>query len=730
VGVQGFDTGFSATSRPAAAGVHPTCVFRAVAASSLLLLLAALLLLAPGSPAGAQGRFISGGAFALSVKSSLAWVSVAPTPAGIAGAASDPAAGFGPLNGERSLVKVPGLAALGEATASSKGEVAGGTVTSQSRLTGGSVAGGLVAVADIATTCTATTAGVRGSGQFSGVVVAGTAVAAAPAPNTVIAVAGVLRAVVNEQIRTDVAGTTSLVMRGLDVQILPQLPGSPILQIVVAESRCTVTAGVATPTTANTAARATTATTAGTRPPITFPIAGPVPTTTATTTSTVPATPANPPTTTPTSSPRHQAPVTPRLAVATSAGTASGPPGVGLRVSGSGYLGCADVVVFFERTRIGTTQPDHEGAIDQGGLAVPGDAATGGHEITAECRPVDRHRSATAAFEVTKAAIHRSAFVTSVAEPAQVATGITPIAASALVTLVLILLVAFPSELFNSTLDENYAEVRGWFGLRARNPRRRPRWWQISAFLAFVLAGGALYSVLSPDFGLNRSSLALALGFTVSLVIITVVFRLPSLFVVHRRYCEWAELRILPGTALVAAACVVLSRLLHFQPGYLYGLVAGLSLRHQLAKDTTGRVTSAAALSILVISVLAWFGRAPLAAAAARPHASFWVLAAEASLAALFVVGVESMVISLIPLRFLEGGKLTAWSRTAWFVIFGLGLFAFVHLLLRPTSGYVATTAGASRFVVVALFVGFGLFSIGFWAYFRFRPARPELRPA
>jgi hypothetical protein len=418
--------------------------------------------------------------------------------------------------------------------------------------------------------------------------------------------------------------------------------------------------------------------------------------------------------------------VTPKLAVSTPAGVSSGPPGVGLRVTGAGYQGCSEVIVFFDHSRIGTTNPDGAGEIDQGGLAVPGDARAGGHQVTAECRPADRHPSATAGFEVVKAAVHRSAFVTSVAEPTQVATGIGPIATSALITLVLVLLVAFPSELFNSTLDENYDEVRGWFGLRARNPRPRPRWWQLSAFLAFVLAGGALYSVLSPDFGLNRSSLALALGFTVSLVIISVVFRLPSLFVVHRRYCEWAELRILPGTAVVAAACVVLSRLLHFQPGYLYGLIAGLSLRHQLAKDTTGRLTSAAALAILLISVLAWFGRAPLAVAAARPHASFWVVTAEASLAALFVVGVESMVISLIPLRFLEGGKLTAWSRTAWFVVFGLGLFAFVHLLLRPTSGYVATTAGASRFVVVAMFIGFGLFSIGFWAYFRFRPARPE----
>ena len=245
---------------------------------------------------------------------------------------------------------------------------------------------------------------------------------------------------------------------------------------------------------------------------------------------------------------------------------------------------------------------------------------------------------------------------------------------------------------------------------------------------------GVLYSALSPEFGLNRSSIALALGFCLSLVIVTVLFRLPALFVVHLRFHEWAKLRVLPGTAVVAALCVLLSRLLHFQPGYLYGLIAGLSLRHQLAKDTTGRVTWAAGLAILAISVLAWFGRAPLASAAARPHAGFWVILAEACLTTLFVVGLESIVISMIPLRFLEGGKLTAWSRAAWLTVFGLGAYAFVHILLQPTSGYVADTAGASRFVVIALFVGFGVLSIAFWAYFRFRPERTpaprEVAPA
>jgi hypothetical protein len=249
---------------------------------------------------------------------------------------------------------------------------------------------------------------------------------------------------------------------------------------------------------------------------------------------------------------------------------------------------------------------------------------------------------------------------------------------------------------------------------------------QALAVGGFIVLGGVLYGFLSPDFGLNRSSLALALGLSVALALITVVFRLPFLLHSRQHHGEWARLKVLPGTALMAVACVALSRLLSFQPGYLYGLIAGLEFRRE-AEDTTGRLTSLAALTILIIALVAWGARAPVAAAAAREGAGFWVVVADACLATIFVAGLTTLVFSLIPLRFLEGTKVTRWSRAAWVGLFASGLFAFVHILLQPSSGYVGHTQSNRKWVVIALFVGFGLFSIAFWAYFRFRPARTHL---
>ena len=368
--------------------------------------------------------------------------------------------------------------------------------------------------------------------------------------------------------------------------------------------------------------------------------------------------------------------------------------------------------------------PDAAGRLSEDDLSVPGDAAAGPHEVSASCRSSGRLLRAAAAFDVVDVgSVHRSAFVTSLAEPDQVGTSARSILLSAAGALAMLLAVAFPSQLFNSTLDENYDEVRGWFGFHRPHDDEAVRH-QVVEFVGFVLLGGLLYGLLSPGLGFDRSSAALVVGLSLSLVVVSLGFRLPHLLYVHHRDGEWGRLRVLPGTAAVAVGCVALSRLVHFQPGYLYGLIAGLALRRQLETDTNGALTAASAVSIFAVGILAWIARVPVAHAAAGPHPSLWAVGLEACLAAITILGIETVVICLIPLRFVEGSKLEAWSRTAWALVFGLAAFGYVHVLLRPDSGYVAATS--SRTTVVVLFLVFGLLSVAFWAYFRFRAPRPS----
>ena len=80
----------------------------------------------------------------------------------------------------------------------------------------------------------------------------------------------------------------------------------------------------------------------------------------------------------------------------------------------------------------------------------------------------------------------------------------------------------------------------------------------------------------------------------------------------------------------------------------------------------------------------------------------------------------------MLPLRFLPGAAVFAWSRRTWTALFVLSAFGFLHVLVNPQSGYLADTTRTPMLTIVVLFVVFGLVSVGLWAYFRFRPSRSE----
>jgi hypothetical protein len=61
-----------------------------------------------------------------------------------------------------------------------------------------------------------------------------------------------------------------------------------------------------------------------------------------------------------------------------------------------------------------------------------------------------------------------------------------------------------------------------------------------------------------------------------------------------------------------------------------------------------------------------------------------------------------------------------------WFVLIGLGVLGFAHVLLNPSAGYLADTTRTSFFTLVGLLLVFGIASVLFWGYFRFRPKRKQ----
>lgn len=303
----------------------------------------------------------------------------------------------------------------------------------------------------------------------------------------------------------------------------------------------------------------------------------------------------------------------------------------------------------------------------------------------------------------------------------------------------IVLLVPFPSALFNSTLEENYEEItgnlrkfkdsvrsrlRGLFAGKGEGvegvstPRAesdKPQFWKTRlGFVAFVALSALIYSLLDPSFGFHADALTTFSGLFLGLILTLVAFLVPVWWLARSSGTKMTVL-VIPGSILVAIACVVISRLADFQPGYLYGLIIGFGFTRELSRIDEGRIEGIAVASGLGASIVSWLvlplvrgveGGLPIV---------------ETALVTVVVAGLEVALFGMLPLRFLPGERVRAWNKKFWMIVLGLAAFAFIHILLNSASGYVAG-AGSSTTTVIILLVVFGALSAFFWAFFRFRP--------
>ena len=311
--------------------------------------------------------------------------------------------------------------------------------------------------------------------------------------------------------------------------------------------------------------------------------------------------------------------------------------------------------------------------------------------------------------------------------PEQLSFDLVSVGQSALLALLFLILAAFPGQLLNKTWEENYLEIGGWFAkggaLVARLRETLAKFWRRPDGIAlFVLVSALLYGFLSPDFGLTAESLASLAGILIGLVLVMAVFELPLWFSYRRLRRERGRLRVLPLTIFIAVVCVLVSRVSDFQPGYLYGVVAGYAFISSLELRDEARAHVATGIWMLATSLLAWLAL-PLVAdgLASMPLLD---IAVSAALATLFVAGLEGLLFELVPLRFLRGEKVYKWRRGVWTLLFLAAAFCFAYILLNPATGYLGSTHISPLIPAVILFVTFGVASVLFWGYFRFRPAR------
>jgi hypothetical protein len=316
-------------------------------------------------------------------------------------------------------------------------------------------------------------------------------------------------------------------------------------------------------------------------------------------------------------------------------------------------------------------------------------------------------------------------FAGSVPMPGDVNLDPVVVAASAAITAGTLLLVPIPAELINGTLAEHHDEIAGWFRRRRRSPGRG--FWQKPLGLAiFIVVSALLFGFLDPGFGLNGDSVPTFLGLVLGVVATTVGFAFPVLMMRRSATGEWGRIRALPVAIVVGIACVVLSRVIGFQPGYLYGIVIGTVFITIVGSEQEGREAVATASLVLALTVGAWL----LLGTVRSGEPGFGSRVLETGLVTVMVAGIEALAIGLLPLRGLPGRALAARSRSLWLALWGASVFLFFHVLVNPESGYLADSALVPLSTTVALMVLFGVVSVGLWSFFALKDRRRSKSPA
>lgn len=299
-----------------------------------------------------------------------------------------------------------------------------------------------------------------------------------------------------------------------------------------------------------------------------------------------------------------------------------------------------------------------------------------------------------------------------------------------IVTVILVLLTAFPTALLNSASEIAGERIAAWRTSRRsvedeRAAQAQPdRGWTHSWWWAAtgVAAASIIGAFVDPEFGFNPGSarmlFAVATGFAVDVALgWTVVILLMRRFVPDAR----TSFAFRPLTLLVVVAAVAFTRLTNFEPGILFGLVAGVTFAVAAGRVVAARAVLIALGYAFLVAFAAWLGYGAVAATAVDSVAH--VLLVE-TLAAVSIAGMAALPIALVPLRGMPGHAVWSWNRWVWAGCYGLGLFAFFIVLMPMPFSWEEVPLDLAAWI--GIYLVYAIVAVGAWLLL----ARPWRRSA
>ncbi len=418
-----------------------------------------------------------------------------------------------------------------------------------------------------------------------------------------------------------------------------------------------------------------------------------------------------------------------------SAGGSQVAPGDRILLTGTGPLGAAvDVELRSTPVHLGTTtvRPDATFSLL---VTVPENAAPGPHEFvvvmtapdgttSTQRQPVTvvlPERGAASAARETLAEARTPAGTgstvprTDAAAPSAITDALptlrdiirsplTLAVAGGLAVLIL-LLVALPTEVLNSTLESNTGRFGRAFNTVQAAGNRAAAWFDRVTGTPMVAAGilivltSVTFGFVDPAFGFDLVSLRLVLSLALALFVLTVVIPIITGAIVRRVWSVGSTITMQPVALIFAVVGVVLARVLDFSPGFLIGLVVGLELAERASKRVQVRATAIEFSAIIITAVLAWVGYSLLADSSTE-DSGFGIALLQDTLVAITAEGLVAVLVALLPVGFLDGRTLFRRARRLWVALFVVAGFAFAVIVL-PTAMQVQEMSNIGWWLVV-----------------------------
>jgi hypothetical protein len=193
--------------------------------------------------------------------------------------------------------------------------------------------------------------------------------------------------------------------------------------------------------------------------------------------------------------------------------------------------------------------------------------------------------------------------------------------------------------------------------------------------------------------------------------------------IAKRRFDVSVALRPLPAALLLVIASALISRFADIQPGFLFAGIIGVSYSGTLTRQREGVLTLISTGLTVVLGLGAWLGYSAIVTQV-HEHPGFWNLLLAETFTATTIEALATLVIALLPFKFLDGSALFSWRPWVWAVSYLFSLVILIFVIAPISDNWGPETAPLVGWTV--FFVIFAIVAVGVWAAFRFRAGRTK----